>query len=65
MTIFTGTRVYQIVATNYFYIWIGKKRKSVARFLAQIARHFRTIDTDCNWTNSDISKLIQIILNAP
>jgi hypothetical protein len=64
-TAFTRTRVQQIVTSNHFSFLIGKKRKSVTRLLHQVARLFRSVDTDRHRTNTRLIETRQTLFNTP
>lgn len=57
--------VNQIVTANRFQIRVRQKRESVTCFLTEIARLFRTVDADGDWTNAHRIELIKILLDAP
>ena len=58
VTVLSGAFVNQVVASNHFCVWIGKKCERVTRLLRKIPRYLRTVDTDRNRTNSGFLELI-------
>ena len=63
--VFTGASVNQVVTPYHFSVGIGKKSETVTFLLSKVARYFRSIDADRNWTNTNGLELVQTLFNAP
>jgi hypothetical protein len=55
----------QIITTNRLSVWVGEKGEGIAGLAQHLSVDFRIIDTDGDWTNARLIKLLQILLNAP
>lgn len=55
----------QIVLLDRVEIWIGKKSKTVASLLHEIARYLRFVNADRNRSEASVIERLQIFLNTP
>lgn len=65
MSIRTGAGMKHVVSANDICRWIRKKRESVSGLLKHAARFVRTVNADGHRSNSRLSKLVQILFDAP
>jgi len=57
--------MHQVIPSNHFRVRIGKERESVTGLLREVARLFRTVNTDRDRTNPNCFELVQASLDAP
>lgn len=64
MAIGAAAHVQQIVAANNFCIRIGKNRKGVTGFPAEVPRDIRPVDADRDRTDACRSKFAELFFNS-
>jgi hypothetical protein len=65
MSVDSCSFVQQVICANRRRVWIGKKRKCEAGFLAQISRLFRRVHTDRNGLHAQAFDFAQPVLYSP